>query len=108
MTMSFICMKIKNHLQINGFVLSLALKLRLKVTQKWLLVSCSMYWHVSLELSADILNTGIACENSRFSSFFATGDVSRGGTSATQRQKFHTDDVKSVRNPVISADWTTE
>ena len=24
-------------------------------------------------------------------------DVSRGGTSATQRQKFHTDDVKSVR-----------
>ena len=35
-----------------------------------------------------------------------TRDVSRGGTSATQRQKFHTDDVKSVRNPVISADWT--
>ena len=37
-TMSFICMKIKNHFQINGFVLSLALKLRLKVTQKWLIV----------------------------------------------------------------------
>ena len=35
-------------------------------------------------------------------------DVSRGGTSATQRQKFHTDDVKSVRNPVRSADWSTE
>ena len=34
-------------------------------------------------------------------------DVSQGGTSATQRQKFHTDDVKSVRNPVISADWTS-
>ena len=32
-------------------------------------------------------------ENSRFSSLFAAGDVSRGGTSATQRQKFHTDDV---------------
>ena len=31
----------------------------------------------------------------------------RGGTSVTQRQKFHTDDVKSVRNPIISADWTT-
>ena len=29
----------------------------------------------------------------RFSSLFAAGDVSRGGTSATQRQKFHTDDV---------------
>ena len=30
-------------------------------------------------------------------------DVSRGGTSATQRQKFHTDDAKSARNPVRSA-----
>ena len=35
-------------------------------------------------------------------------DVSRGGASATQRQKFRPDDVKSVRNPVISADWTSE
>ena len=33
----------------------------------------------------------LACENIRFSSLFAAGDVSRGGTSATQRQKFHTD-----------------
>ena len=38
-----------------------------------------------------------------FSSLFATGDVLRGGTSATQWQKSHTDDVKSVRNPVFSA-----
>ena len=43
-----------------------------------------------------------------FSSHFAAGDVSRGGTSATQRQKFHTDDVKSVRNPVRSADWSAD
>ena len=50
----------------------------------------------------------LACENIRFSALFAAGDVSRGGTSATQRQKFHTDDVKSVRNPVRSADWSTE
>ena len=35
----------------------------------------------------------LACENIRFSSLFAPGDVSRGGTSATQRQKFHTDDA---------------
>ena len=28
-----------------------------------------------------------------FSSLFAPGDVSRGGTSATQWQKFHTDDT---------------
>ena len=50
----------------------------------------------------------IACENIRFSSLFAAADVSRGGTSATQRQKFHTDDVKSVQNPVRSADWWAE
>ena len=35
----------------------------------------------------------LACENIRFSSLFAAGDVSRGGTSATKRQKFHTDDA---------------
>ena len=29
----------------------------------------------------------------RFSSLFAAGDVSRGGTPETQRQKFHTDDA---------------
>ena len=38
----------------------------------------------------------------------ALGDVSRGGMSATQRQKFHTDDVKYVQNPVRSAEWSTE
>ena len=53
-------------------------------------------------------NNYIACENIRFSTLFATGDVSRGGTSVTQRQKFHTDDVKYVQNPVRSADWSTE
>ena len=35
----------------------------------------------------------IACENIHFSSLFAAGDVSRGGMSATQWQKFHTDDA---------------
>ena len=35
----------------------------------------------------------VACGNIRFSSLFAAGDVLRGGTSASQRQKFHTDDV---------------
>ena len=49
-----------------------------------------------------------ACENIRFSSLFAAGDISQGGTSATQQQKFHTDDVQSVRNPVRSADWSME
>ena len=33
----------------------------------------------------------VACGNIPFSSLFAAGDVSRGGTSPTQRQKFHTD-----------------
>ena len=35
-------------------------------------------------------------------------DASRGGASATQRQQFHTDDAKSVRNPVRSANWSAE
>ena len=35
----------------------------------------------------------LACENVRFSSLFVAEDVSRGGTSATQWQKFHTDDA---------------
>ena len=45
-----------------------------------------------------------ACENIRFSSPFADGDVSRGGTSAAQRQKFHTDDANNVYiiNPVVT------
>ena len=50
----------------------------------------------------------VACENIHFSTFFAAGDVPRGGTSATQRQKFHTDDVQYVQNPVRSPDWSTE
>ena len=50
----------------------------------------------------------VASEDNRFSSLFAARYVSRGGTSATQRQKFHTDDVKSVQNPVISANWTPD
>ena len=48
----------------------------------------------------------LACENSLFSPLLAAGDILRRGTSVTQRQKFHTDDVKSDWNPVISADWT--
>ena len=41
----------------------------------------------------------LACEIIRFSSLFAAGKVSRGGTSATQRQKFHTDDAnQSLHN----------
>ena len=37
--------------------------------------------------------SSLACENSRFSLLLAAGNVSRGGTSLTQRRKFHTDDV---------------
>ena len=50
----------------------------------------------------------LACENIRFSKLFAAVDVSRGGTSAAQRQKFHTDDVKYLRNLVRSPDWSKE
>ena len=50
----------------------------------------------------------IACENSSLFSLLTAGDVSWGGMSATQQQKFHTDGVESVQNPVMRADWTTE
>ena len=33
--MSLICMRIKNHFHVNGFVLSLALNQRLEATPKW-------------------------------------------------------------------------
>ena len=36
---------------------------------------------------------GLACKNICFSTLFAAGDVSRGGTSVTQRQKCHTYDA---------------
>ena len=49
------------------------------------------------------LTQKVTCQKSHFSSLLAAGDVSRGGTSAFQRQKFHTDGVKSVWNPIISA-----
>ena len=39
------------------------------------------------------MTDALACENIRFSSLFAAGDASREGTSATQRQKFYTDDA---------------
>ena len=35
----------------------------------------------------------VARENIRFSSLFVAGDILSGGMSATQRQKFHTDDA---------------
>ena len=50
----------------------------------------------------------VACENIHFSMLFTAGDVSHGGTPATQRQKFHTDDVEYVQNPVRSPDWSME
>ena len=43
----------------------------------------------------------VAGENSRFPSRFATEEVSLGKTSGTRRQKFHTDDVKSVQSEAL-------
>ena len=39
------------------------------------------------------ITQSVACENSHFSLLFATENISRGGMSATQQQKLHTDDV---------------
>ena len=67
--------------------------------------------NIKLKMVLNLLSTTgvlLAYENIRFSTLFAAGDVSHGGTSATQRQKFYTDDVKYVQNPVRSPDWSTE
>ena len=45
----------------------------------------------------------VACENIRFSSLFAAKDVSRGGPSATQRQKFHTDDANQCLHNIFGS-----
>ena len=42
---------------------------------------------------SDLAQFILACGSIRFSSLLAAGNVSRGGTSATRRQKFHTDDA---------------
>ena len=70
--------------------------------------SFSLQWFVNNQLVTDRKVQNIAYQNRCFFSLLVAGDVSRGGTSATQRQKFHTENVKSVLNPIINADWTTE
>ena len=49
----------------------------------------------------------VAFEFSRFFLLLGAKDLSPGGTSATQRKEFHTDDEKSVRNLGRSSDWST-
>ena len=44
-------------------------------------------------LDSPHITQSVACENSCFSLLFAAEDVLRGGMSATQQQKLHTDDV---------------
>ena len=47
----------------------------------------------------------LACENIHFSSLFTAGDVSRGGTSATQWQKFHNDDANECLHNKFGSHW---
>ena len=49
----------------------------------------------------------ISLQNSHLSSLLAIWDVSSGGMSVPQRQKFLIDDVKFVRNLVGSSEWST-
>ena len=76
------------------------IRLRLERQQKNFLKSTSNLvisflfiwnWNVINTFIRRRFRENLACENIRFSSLFAAGDVSRGGTSATQWQKFHTD-----------------
>ena len=43
----------------------------------------------------------LACENSHLSLLFAAGDVSCGGTSATQQQKSRTDNVNQCLHNIF-------
>ena len=64
--------------------------IRLNLGRKeWKVLSCLICQMGTYSKTSNVL----AYENSRFSSLFAARDVSRGGTSATQRQKCHTDDT---------------
>ena len=47
----------------------------------------------------------LACENIHFSSLFTAGDGSRGGTSATQWQKFHNDDANQCLHNKFGSHW---
>ena len=55
-------------------------------------LSCISQSPIRLPNLLDKINF-LAFENISFSMLFTAGDVLRGGTSATQRQKFHTDDA---------------
>ena len=67
----------------------------------WYLFSMYLFWLLDEVLVRKIKNIScfqwlflhLACENICFSSLFAARDISRGGTSVTQLQKFHTDDT---------------
>ena len=83
----------------NKFIAKKSLKLYLNLSwfklctispKKQAIYSIRYLQSMKRHLQAAIL---IACENIHFSSLFAAGDVLRWGTSATQRQKFHTDDA---------------
>ena len=78
------CVHIKLSKQVRGIPENVNETKYIGFSMYILLLSSIEYYHVAFTL---------ACENSCFSSLFAAGDVSRGGTCATQRQKFHTDDV---------------
>ena len=52
-----------------------------------------VYWPTIGIPCTRLISYQIVGKNICFSSLFAAGDISRGGTSATQRQKFHTDDA---------------
>ena len=47
----------------------------------------------------------LSCENSRFSSHLTAGDVLQERTSATQRQKSHTDDVNQCLHNKSWESW---
>ena len=72
--------------------------------KKWLLIKVPITEATFKFYQRNILvQSGLACENRYFSSLFAAGDISHGGTSATQRHKFHTDDANQCSHNMFGS-----
>ena len=56
MKMSFICIIIENHFHINGFALSLVLKVRFFGTRKWPIIFCKTFNDIASVMSYLLMN----------------------------------------------------
>ena len=78
-----------------------------------LLTESEQFKHISALLVVKLCNSynltsSLASEYSHFALLLAARDVSTGGMSVPQQQKFHAGDAKLVGNRIRSSDWSCE